>query len=146
MAIAVQGDSGDPMVEPNVIPLVDIMLVLLIIFIITIPVMTHAVKIDLPRDNIDDPPIPPQTVKIFVEFDGTVYWNGAPVDAQTLRDYVALENAKADDQKPEVHVDAHRRVPYVYVANVLFTLQRGGLQKVGFVSGEGAPVPAPAAS
>ena len=63
---------------------------------------------------------------------------------QTLRDYVAIEHARPEDQQPEVHVDAHRRVPYVYVANVLFTLQRGGLQKVGFVSGEGAPVPAPA--
>jgi biopolymer transport protein ExbD len=82
-------------------------------------------------------------VRIFVEFDGTVYWNGTPVDPQTLRDYVAIDNAK--DPQPEIHVDAHRRVPYVYVANVLFTLQRGGLQKVGFVSGEGAPVPAPAA-
>ena len=103
--------------------------------------MTHAVKIDLPRENVDPPPFPPQTVKIFVEFDGTVYWNGTPVDAQTLRDYVAIDNAK--NPQPEVHVDAHRRVTYVYVANVLFTLQRGGLQKVGFVSGEGAPVPAP---
>ena len=141
MAISVKGDSGDPMVEPNVIPLVDIMLVLLIIFIITIPVMTHAVKIDLPRDNPNKPLEEPVVVKLFVEFDGTVYWNGSPVDAQSLRDYIAIENAK--DPQPEVHVDAHRRVPYVYVANVLFTLQRGGLQKVGFVSGEGAPVPAP---
>jgi biopolymer transport protein ExbD len=144
MAIAVKGDSGDPMVEPNVIPLVDIMLVLLIIFIITIPVMTHAVKIDLPRDTPPQTPVEPVIVRVFVEFDGTVYWNGTPVDTQTFRDYVAIENAKPDDQKPEVHVDAHRRVPYVYVANVLFTLQRGGLQKVGFVSGEGVPVPAPA--
>src|SRR5262245_33275003 len=142
MAIAVKGDSGDPMVEPNVIPLVDIMLVLLIIFIITIPVMTHAVKIDLPRDNppIDKPP--PQVVRVFVEFDGTIYWNGAPVDSKTFRDYVAVENAKSE--QPEVHVDAHRRVPYAYVANVLFDLQRGGLQKVGFVSGEGPTAPAPA--
>ncbi len=144
MAVSVKGDSADPMVEPNVIPLVDIMLVLLIIFIITIPVMTHAVKIDLPRDNPPENTIEPVIVRVFVEFDGTVYWNGAPIDAQTLRDYVAIENAKPEDQKPEVHVDAHRRVPYVYVANVLFTLQRGGLQKVGFVSGNGAPVPAPA--
>ncbi len=141
MAVSVKGDSGDPMVEPNVIPLVDIMLVLLIIFIITIPVMTHAVKIDLPRDQPPTDLPEPVIVRIFVEFDGTVYWNGTPVDPQTLRDYVAIENAK--DPHPEVHVDAHRRVPYVYVANVLFTLQRGGLQKVGFVSGEGAPVPAP---
>lgn len=143
MAVSIKGDSADPMVEPNVIPLVDIMLVLLIIFIITIPVMTHAVKIDLPRDNPNPPTTPPEVVRIFVEFDGSVYWNGTPVDGQTLRDYVSIENTK--DPQPEVHVDAHRRVPYVYVANVLFTLQRGGLQKVGFVSGgEGGSVPAPA--
>jgi biopolymer transport protein ExbD len=141
MAIAVKGDSGDPMVEPNVIPLVDIMLVLLIIFIITIPVMTHAVKIDLPRETNEPPPIPPEVVRIFVEFDGSIIWNGTQVDPQSFRDYVAIENAK--DPQPEVHVDAHRRVPYVYVANVLFTLQRGGLQKVGFVSGE-APAEAAA--
>jgi biopolymer transport protein ExbD len=119
--------------------------VLLIIFIITIPVMTHAVKIDLPRDNPNPPTEPPPVVKVYVEFDGTIYWNGSPVDQQTFRNYVAIENAK--DPQPEVHVDAHRRVPYVYVANVLFTLERGGLQKVGFVSGEGpgaaAPAPAP---
>jgi biopolymer transport protein ExbD len=144
MAVSVKGDSADPMVEPNVIPLVDIMLVLLIIFIITIPVMTHAVKIDLPRDNPNPPTEPPEVVRIFVEFDGTIIWNGTPVEAQSFRDYVAIENAK--DPQPEVHVDAHRRVPYVYVANVLFTLQRGGLQKVGFVSGEGpAGEAAPAA-
>jgi biopolymer transport protein ExbD len=142
MAVSVKGDSADPMVEPNVIPLVDIMLVLLIIFIITIPVMTHAVKIDLPRDNPNPPLTEPVVVRIFVEFDGSIYWNGTPVDQQTFRDYVAIENAK--DPQPEVHVDAHRRAPYVYVANVLFTLQRGGLQKVGFVSGEGGPVAAPA--
>ncbi len=136
MAVSVKGDSADPMVEPNVIPLVDIMLVLLIIFIITIPVMTHAVKIDLPRDNPNPPLEPPEVVSIYVEFDGSIMWNGSPVDIQSFRDYVAIENAK--DPQPEVHVDAHRRAPYVYVANVLFTLQRGGLLKVGFVSG-GAP-------
>jgi biopolymer transport protein ExbD len=143
MAVSVKGDSADPMVEPNVIPLVDIMLVLLIIFIITIPVMTHAVKIDLPRDNPNQPLSEPVVVRIYVEFDGTIYWNGTPIDQQTFRDYVAVENAKPDEEKPEVHVDAHRRVPYVYVANVLFTLQRGGLLKVGFVPGEGGG-PAPA--
>jgi biopolymer transport protein ExbD len=145
MAVSVKGDSADPMVDPNVIPLVDIMLVLLIIFIITIPVMTHAVKIDLPRDNPNPPTEPPPVVKIYVDFDGTILWNGSPVDHQTFRDYVAIENAKPEEDKPEVHVDADRRAPYVYVANVMFTLQRGGLQKVGFVSG-GAPgaVEAPA--
>ena len=136
MAVSVKGDSADPMVEPNVIPLVDIMLVLLIIFIITIPVMTHAVKIDLPRDNPNPPLVEPVVMKVYVEFDGTILWNGTAVDHATFRDYVAIENVK--DPQPEVHVDADRRTPYVYVANVLFVLQRGGLQKVGFVSG-GAP-------
>ncbi len=133
MAVSVKGDSADPMVEPNVIPLVDIMLVLLIIFIITIPVMTHAVKIDLPRDNPNQSTEEPVVMKIYVEFDGTILWNGTPVDHTTFRDYVAIENVK--DPQPEIHVDADRRTPYVYVANVLFVLQRGGLQKVGFVSG-----------
>jgi len=143
MAVSVKGDSADPMVEPNVIPLVDIMLVLLIIFIITIPVMTHAVKIDLPRDNPNPPTEPPPVVKIYVEFDGTIMWDGTLVDHATLLNYIAFANAK--DPQPEVHVDAHRRAQYVYVANVLFALQRGGLQKVGFVSGgaEPAAVPAP---
>jgi len=134
MAVSVKGDSADPMVEPNVIPLVDIMLVLLIIFIITIPVMTHAVKIDLPRDNPNPPLVEPVVQKVYVDFDGTILWNGSPIDHATFQNYVAVENAK--DPQPEVHVDADRRTPYVYVANVLFTLQRGGLQKIGFVAGE----------
>jgi biopolymer transport protein ExbD len=141
MAISTKGDSADPMVEPNVIPLVDIMLVLLIIFIITIPVMTHAVKIDLPRDNPNPPLVEPEVVRIYVEFDGSVLWNGSPIDLATFPSYVAIENAK--EPQPEIHVDAHRRVPYYYVANVLFTLQRGGLQKVGFVSGGGVEPVAP---
>ena len=136
MAVSVKGDSADPMVEPNVIPLVDIMLVLLIIFIITIPVMTHAVKIDLPRDNPLQPTETPEVMRVYVDFDGTILWNGSPVDYATFQNYVALENAK--DPQPEVHVDADRRTAYAYVANVLFTLQRSGLKKIGFVAGEAA--------
>ena len=138
MAVSVKGSTADPMVEPNVIPLVDIMLVLLIIFIITIPVMTHAVKIDLPRDNPNQPETTPEVMRVYVDFVGTILWNDSPVDHATFQNYVALENAK--DPQPEIHVDADRRTAYVYVANVLFTLQRGGLQKIGFVAGEtGAP-------
>lgn len=138
MAVSVKGDSADPMVDPNVIPLVDIMLVLLIIFIITIPVMTHAVKIDLPRDNPNPPLEAPVVLRVYVDFDGTILWNDSPIDHATFQNYVSMENAK--DPQPEIHVDADRRTPYLYVANVLFTLQRGGLQKIGFVAGEtGAP-------
>jgi len=136
MAVSVKGSSADPMVEPNVIPLVDIMLVLLIIFIITIPVMTHAVKIDLPRDNPNPPHEEPIVMKVYVDFDGTILWNGTPIDHATFQNYVAIENAK--DPQPEIHVDADRRTAYAYVANVLFTLQRSGLKKIGFVAGETA--------
>jgi biopolymer transport protein ExbD len=100
MAVSIKGDSADPMVEPNVIPLVDIMLVLLIIFIITIPVMTHAVKIDLPRDTPPTNTVEPVIVRIYVEFDGTIYWNGTPIDQQTFRDYVAVENANQTTRSP----------------------------------------------
>ncbi len=138
MAVSVKGDSSDPMVEPNVIPLVDIMLVLLIIFIITIPVMTHAVKIDLPRDNPNPPTEPPKVVNIYVEFDGTINWDGTVIDHDTFRSYIAVEASR--DPQPEIHVDAHRRAQYLYVADVVFALQRGGLDKVGFVSGGGPAI------
>ncbi len=140
MAVSIKGDSADPMVEPNVIPLVDIMLVLLIIFIITIPVMTHAVKIDLPRDNPNPPDAAagrPDLRRVRrLPSSGTARRSTPRPCATTSRSRTRSRTTS----KPEVHVDAHRRVPYVYVANVLFTLQRGGLQKVGFVSGGGATV------
>ncbi len=132
MAVSVSGDSSDPMVEPNVIPLVDVMLVLLIIFIITIPVITQAVKIDLPIE-INQPTVTkPENVNLSIDFDGTVYWNEAPVDNETLLNYVLQEAVK--DPQPEVHIRADKRVRYEYVAGVLFALQRGGLMKVGFLS------------
>ena len=132
MAVSVSGDSSDPMVEPNVIPLVDVMLVLLIIFIITIPVITQAVKIDLPIE-INQPTVTkPENVNLSIDFDGTVYWNEAPVDNDTLLNYVLQEAVK--DPQPEVHIRADKRVRYEYVAGVLFALQRGGLMKVGFLS------------
>jgi biopolymer transport protein ExbD len=132
MAVSVSGDSSDPMAEPNVIPLVDVMLVLLIIFIITIPVITQAVKIDLPIE-INQPTVTkPENINLSIDFDGTVYWNEAPVDNETLLNYVLQEAVK--DPQPEVHIRADKRVRYEYVAGVLFALQRGGLMKVGFLS------------
>ena len=80
MAVSVGGDSSEPMVEPNVIPLVDIMLVLLIIFIITIPVMTHAVKIDLPREVNQPTVTKPENINLSIDFDGTIYWNESMID------------------------------------------------------------------
>ena len=132
MAISVGGDSADPMVEPNVVPLVDIMLVLLIIFIITIPVMTHAVKIDLPRESNQPTVTKPENINLSIDFDGSLYWNEIGINRNTLLNYVLQEAVK--DPQPEVHIRADRRVRYEHVADVLFALQRGGMMKVGFIA------------
>ena len=132
MAVSVSGDSSEPMVEPNVIPLVDIMLVLLIIFIITIPVMTHAVKIDLPRETNQPTVTKPENINLSIDFDGTIYWNESMIDRTKLLNYVLQEAVK--DPQPEIHIRADRRVRYEYVAEVLFNLQRGGLMKIGFIA------------
>lgn len=132
MAVSVAGDSSDPMVEPNVIPLVDIMLVLLIIFIITIPVITNAVKVDLPKEFNQPTVTKPENINLSVDFDGTIYWNEAPVDRETLLNYVLQEAVK--DPQPEIHIRADRRVRYEYVSEVLYELQRGGMMKVGFIA------------
>jgi biopolymer transport protein ExbD len=132
MAVSVAGDSSDPMVEPNVVPLVDVMLVLLIIFIITIPVMTHAVKIDLPRETNQPTVTKPENINLSIDFDGSLYWNEIGIDRNTLLNYVLQEAVK--DPQPEVHIRADRRVRYEHVADVLFALQRGGMMKVGFIA------------
>jgi biopolymer transport protein ExbD len=142
MAVSVRGDSAEPMVDPNVIPLVDIMLVLLIIFIITIPVMTHAVKIDLPRNTPTNPAEPPPFIDVEVDFDGSIIWNQGVIDRNTMLSYIAVEAAK--DPQPEVHLRANPRARYEYVADVLFALQRGGLEKIGFITGAAAGEAAPA--
>jgi len=135
MGMSVGGDESEYNTTINVVPLVDIMLVMIIIFIITLPVMTHAVKIDLPRQTNDPPPpVPPPTVLIEVKYDGTVNWDNNPVSALDLRSYIASA-AKADPQ-PDIHVSVDRRAKYDAAAAVLFAVQRGGLKKIGFVADE----------
>jgi biopolymer transport protein ExbD len=116
----------------NVVPLVDVMLVLLIIFIITLPVMTHAVKIDLPRATNEPPPPPSEAISIDVQYDGSVLWNGNVTSPTDLRAYI--KDAAGKDPQPEVHVSVDRRAKYDYAASVLFAVQRGGLKKIGFVA------------
>jgi biopolymer transport protein ExbD len=117
----------------NVVPLVDIMLVLIIIFIITLPVMTHAVKIDLPRPTPDQTPPPPsEAITLEVQYDGKVLWDGTPTSPQDLRSYIA--SAAKKDPQPEVHISIDRRAKYDYAAAVLFAVQRGGLKKIGFIA------------
>lgn len=134
MAMSVPTGSGDDYnTTINVVPLVDIMLVLLIIFIITLPVMTHAVKIDLPRATDAPPPeVIIEPINIEVQFDGSVLWNGGVVSQSDLRSYIA--SSARQDPQPEVHIMVDKRAKYESAANVLFAVQRGGLKKIGFVT------------
>jgi biopolymer transport protein ExbD len=131
--MSVGGSEDDYNTTINVIPLVDIMLVLLIIFIITLPVMTHAVKIDLPRATDQPPPENPlEPVKIEVQFDGSVLWNGNIASPSDLRSYI--KSAAAEDPQPDVQIMVDPRAKYDSAAAVLFAVQRGGLKKIGFVT------------
>ena len=132
MAIAVGRDENEPMVEPNVIPLVDVMLVLLIIMIITVPVMIQAVKIDLPKEVNRPTETKPENINLSIDFDGGLYWNDNGVSRDSLLDYVLQEAVK--DPQPEVHIRADKRARYEYVADTLYVLQRGGMRKVGFIA------------
>ena len=135
MGMSVGGGESEYNTTINVVPLVDIMLVLIIIFIITLPVMTHAVKIDLPRANVDPPPeVPTPAVSIDVKYDGQVAWNGNIVSPTDLRSYIAA--AKVLDPQPDVHISVDRRAKYDAAAAVLFAVQRGGLKRIGFVADE----------
>jgi biopolymer transport protein ExbD len=130
---ATSGDETEYNTYINVVPLVDIMLVLLIIFIITLPVMTHAVKIDLPRATDQPPPDnPAQPITIDVQFDGSVLWNGTVVSSTDMRSYIA--SAAKENPQPDVHLSVDRRARYDYAAAVLFAVERGGLKKIGFVA------------
>ena len=118
--------------EINVVPLVDIMLVLLIIFIITIPVATKAVRVNLPTNFNLPTETKPENINLSVDFSGQVYWNDGPISLDTLA-MMALEEAKKTPQ-PDVHIRADKRVTYSYVADVLTTLQRNFLLKVAFIA------------
>ena len=132
MAMNIGNDSGEGevMVEMNTTPLIDVMLVLLTLLIITLPIQTHAVKLDMPRPNQPPPPTPPVVVTLVVDFDGQVYWNNAPVDRKTLDSY--LSSAATDDPQPEIHLQPNRLAKYDAVAMVLADAQRIGVTHIGF--------------
>jgi biopolymer transport protein ExbD len=130
------GDKGEAYSEINMTPLIDVMLVLLIIFIITLPVATNAVKIDnpLPPPPNQPPPPPPEIINLSIDFDGTILWNGTPVDRATLQNYIAGEANK--DPQPEVHITVDKFAKYEKVAQTLADLQHRGLKKIGFVNND----------
>jgi biopolymer transport protein ExbD len=130
MNVGNESGEGEVMVEMNTTPLIDVMLVLLTLLIITLPIQTHAVKLDMPRPNQPPPPIQPVVVTLEVDFDGTVLWNGTAVDRKTLDDY--LESAASDDPQPEIHLQPNRLAKYDAVAKVLADAQRIGVNHIGF--------------
>ena len=127
-------DDNEPMMEMNTTPLIDVMLVLLIMFIITLPVQTHAVKIDLPvptdaKNNVD-----PEKNKVAIDPAGTITWNGQPVDLAQLANY--LEQTKALPVEPELQVQPDPYARYFVVDNVMAVVKRSGVGKLGFVGNE----------
>lgn len=127
--------EADVMMDINTTPLIDVMLVLIIMLIITIPVQTHAVKLDMPRDNPPPVTTPPVVVNLAVDFDGTITWDGTVVpDRATLDSY--LRTAADQDPQPEVHLLPNKLVKYSSVAMVLADSQRLGVVKIGIVGNE----------
>jgi biopolymer transport protein ExbD len=128
--------SGEPMMDINMTPLIDVMLVLLIMFIITIPIQTHAVKLDLPVDqtNTPPPPIDPVKNKVVITAGGEILWNGTPVDQQQLRQY--LELSQQIQPIPELHLQPEPDARYELVDEVLAITKRAHVEKMGFVGNE----------
>jgi len=136
MAMAIGGAEGEPFTDINMTPLIDVMLVLLIIFIISLPPVTHAVKIDnpLPPPPNFIPPPPPEVIDLSIDFDGTLSWNQQAVDRATLQGYISQEAGKTP--QPEVHITVDKFAKYEKVAQTLADLQSHGLKKIGFVNND----------
>jgi len=135
MSMGAASEEGEVMVDINTTPLIDVMLVLLIMLIITIPIQTHAVKLNMPVNSDVKPPAPPVIVEIVVDFDGQIGWN-----SEVIKDRADLEThlyrlTQMPDQ-PEVHLIPNKLAPYKYVAEVMAEAQRLGVTKIGIVGNE----------
>jgi len=136
MNVGNESGEGEVMVEMNTTPLIDVMLVLLVMLIVTLPIQTHAVKLDMPRPNTPPPKIQPPIVNLEVDFDGTVYWNGQAVDSKTLDAYFYNAGQEESALQPEIHISANRLAKYDTVAKVLADAQRRGVVHIGIVGTE----------
>ena len=125
-------ESGGDMAEINVIPLVDIMLVLLVIFIITAPVITHSVKVDLPRVSHERHEVPPQAVTLSLDAGGAVYWDEEPVAAASIES--RLKQAVAEHPELELHLRADQHTPYERLARILTQARAAGVMRIGFIT------------
>jgi biopolymer transport protein ExbD len=137
MKIGSGGGTSDPdvMVDINTTPLIDVMLVLLIMLIITIPIQTHAVKLNMPVGTPPPPLVPPEVVTIEVDFDGTLIWNGRVLQGRQELEERLRAAAEMPDQ-PEVHLRPNKLVKYESVAMVMASAQRLGMKKIGLIGNE----------
>jgi biopolymer transport protein ExbD len=136
MAMSVGGGGeGAPMCEINTTPLIDIMLVLLVTLIVTLPIMTHAVKLDMPPPNPNQPPptTQPEVINLDIFVDGAIAWNGQPVKSMNDLD-AQFKQAAAENPQPELHLSPDGHAKYGVVAQVLATAQRNHMEKIGFVN------------
>jgi biopolymer transport protein ExbD len=127
-----QGSEAAPMAEINMIPLIDVMLVLLVIFIVTAPLLTHAVKLDLPKASSQPNLTKPDHISLSIAADGTLFWNGEHVERNALRERLA--EASRHRPQPEVHLRADRRTQYQSIAEVMADAANAGMGRIGFVS------------
>ena len=135
MAMSGGKDDGQPMMDMNMTPMIDVLLVLLILFIITIPVQTHAVKVDLPvNSKTPAPPVEPQKNKIIIYANDTMTWNGTPINDDQLAQF--LEATKNIDPEPELHFQPAPDARYGKIDEVLAIIKRSGVSKLGFVGNE----------
>ena len=138
MSVGNEGGSDEALCDMNTTPLIDVMLVLLVMLIVTIPIQTHAVKLDLPQQNNNPPPPPdqrPAVVDLEIDFDGTPIWNGVPVASRAQLDRF-LQDTASQIPQPEVHLRPNRLAKYDAVARTLADAQRLGVTKIGFVGNE----------
>ena len=135
MGASVGKNDDGPMMEINTTPLIDVMLVLLIMIIMTIPIQSHAVKVDLPQNSPDSaPPVDTQKNKIYIQPDGVVQWNSVAVDDVTLRQY--LDASLQISPEPELHFQPDPQARYEVVDRVLAIVKRANVNKLGFVGND----------
>ena len=127
-------DDNEPLAEINMVPLIDVMLVLLIIFMVTAPLLTHAVKIDLPKAASTASAPQPESIELSIDQQGQVFWNGEAIDAERLETRLAEASASRDSTSPELRLRADRLTPYEKVALVMSAASRHGLTRLGFVT------------
>jgi biopolymer transport protein ExbD len=135
MSVGSGGGDGAPMMEMNTTPLIDVMLVLIVMLIVTLPIMTHAVKLDMPPPNPDPPDEEPELITILIDYDGTILWNNTPVpNLATLDRYFKIEAQKVP--QPQVAIRPDARAKYDTVAQVMASAQRNRMEKMGLIGDE----------